>query len=499
MAASGTAWSHLRSGPGEPASYSPSALNDYGIRQDIRRSHRYSWMFTGWMVDRTLSEEEGGTEFVTIGVPDDFVAVRVGFANINRDAWTVRDMVACASSRWGDFFTPWEPGHGHRPPSAWSPVTFHNRGVDSATLVSRPEPASEIIVAGNKADPATGDASNPAWTFTDWVPCQSVGEDPATGMRVLMLRAFIPGGQTVTFTNGRLIEHTAAPLINRGYLHFVGGLKHGADWVRNREPLPDPGITTSVIDGNHLVNGQMMCLIQVMTRHAGIVGMVVGDSHQSGTGTSTGFNNFVARTMLDLGEGTKGKFPMGLASVAAGGIASAQFFPRMSALLHAVRPSFVVLPGWSANDRDGEVSANEHAENMVFTRMLMALDEIRDAGATPVLMTPFPRDPLFMNQDVMKVWRQRRAEILSFRDQGLFVIDAAEVLGSAENGELTGHYSTGLTSDSIHPNDSGHDRLAILLKNHLCQTLAASSSPLSGSPDRDHRPSSGLLGRLLGR
>jgi hypothetical protein len=68
--------------------------------QTVHRSQRYSWMFSGWIRAAAIAPGRGGTEFVTIGVPDDIYAVRIGLASLSRSPWTVSKVIACA----------WPPG-----------------------------------------------------------------------------------------------------------------------------------------------------------------------------------------------------------------------------------------------------------------------------------------------------------------------------------------------------------------------------------------------------
>jgi hypothetical protein len=427
---------------------------------ELKRSHRYTWMMNGWTNNSYLDDVGGGTEFTTIGVPDDFVAVRVGFANINTEPWTVRKIIACASSSWNDSFNPVDDTRTPRVAEAWSTLTFQNAGSDRDSLVTAAGAPVEIAVAGNGADPAMGETSNPFWTFTDWVPCASAAADPATGMRILMLRALIPGNQEVTFTNGKMTEYAADPSINNGYGYFTGGLKRDTDLVTDPAPQALHGMRASTLRANHLVNGQLISLVQVLTRNAGIVGLITGDSHQAGTSTTSNVNKFLTQCLLGIGRGTIGTVPVGVVSTASGGLSSQQFFPRMTTLLDTVRPSFVVLPGWSYNELDRGAYATASAEHVLFVRMILAADQVRAAGAIPIFTTPFPRNRAAMTPAVMDGWLAQRDAILAMRRTGEFVFDATPLLGAVENGRFTGTYLDGLSSDAIHPNNKGHAILA---------------------------------------
>jgi hypothetical protein len=455
-------------------------------RQSLRRSGCYSWMFSGWMHAAELVQGRRGTEFVTIGVPDDFYAVRVGLANLSRSSWTASKIIACASGCWNDYINPLDAAGVLRPSSAWSPVTFGNGGADRSSLVTAADAPDEIVVAAKSHDsradsPPAGDAPNPAWTFTDWVPCASAAADPVTGMRVLMLRALVPDRQVITYTNGAMDGFAGRPELHAGYDYFLGGMCHGQDRVTDPAYTAAERLQPAILTRNRIANGPVMCLIQVMTRHAGIVGLVTGDSHHAGTATTSQTNNFLLRCLLPLGRETRGTLPIGLVNTASGGLTSGQFFPRMTALLPAVRPAFVVLPGWSYNETNEGIHANQTAQNRLFARLLLAAEVVRQAGAVPVFVTPFPRDPTSMTKEVRSVWLACRDTLLTLRCSGELVLDATPLLGATTNGEFTGTYLDGLSLDQMHPNDAGHAAVARAL-TPIVRQFAGLGAQTDGQP-----------------
>ena len=287
-----------------------------------------------------------------------------------------------------------------------------------------------------------------------------LGTDPATGMRVLMLRALVPGNQVVTFTNGRMTGYSASASVNKGYRYFTGGLKKDTDLVSHPAPDAARHAPPATVDANHLVNGQLICCVQVLTRNAGIVGLVAGDSHQAGTATTSGVSHFLVQSLLEIGRECDRNVAGWRGQHAAGGLFVTPVLPRMAALLDAVRPAFVVLPGWSYNERDGGIHANAVAEDALFSRMKSAAGQVRAAGALPLFLTPFPRDRASMTPAVLDVWLARRDAVRSMRDAGEWVFDASPLLGAMRDGGLTGTYRDGLSNDTIHPNDTGHGILA---------------------------------------
>ena len=206
-----------------------------------------------------------------------------------------------------------------------------------------------------------------------------------------------------------------------------------------------------------------MCLIQAMTRNAGIVGMVTGDSHQAGSTTIGEMYNFVTQCLLPIGQESVGSIPIGIVSTAVGGAVSRQMFPRLTALLKAVQPAFAVLPGWTSNEHDGTPPPTQMAEDIVFARMLLAADEVRAVGAIPVFVTPLPVSPVFMTSETHARWLARRDTMLGMRASGELVIDGGALLSDRTNGTLTGTYREGLSLDAVHPNAAGHAIIAAAL------------------------------------
>ena len=424
----------------------------------LRRTHRISWMINGWLRPDTLGPDNGGTACLTLGCPDDFHAMRLGFANMTPRPWTVRRAIGCASAGFGDYVNP--AGNG-----SWTPFTFAMQGRDDDRIVTAPDAPTAITVAGNAPDPATGETENPAWTFTDWVPLTSIDPDPATGMRVLMLRALIDAGQTICVANGQLRGLTGNAAVNSGIDYFTGGIKLGYDRVTD----PSGQEIADTWRHNSLANGTPFPLVQFLTRRPGIVGITTGDSHQQGTSTTEQFTGFLFRCTAQLIRRQLGRIPFGMVNYAAGGLTSAQFFQRIETLLDATRPSFAVLPGWTYNDRSGATYADADALRAFLPRLLSAVESCTARGVQPVLLTPFPRDRNGMTEVQLGPWHGMRHAIMSMQESGVRVIDATAALGQETDGMFDGTYLPAMTHDGAHPNDAGHTAIAALLERIIAQ------------------------------
>jgi hypothetical protein len=452
--------------------------------QTLRRTRRISWMVSGWIVPAALGPKGGGTACFTLGCSDDFHAVRLGFANVTPTPWKITKVIGCASTSYGDYVHP----TGGAP---WRAFTFAMGGRDDDRLVTRPDAPTEITVAGNAVDPATGETGEPAWTWTDWVPLSSVAPDPATGMRVLMLRALVPSEQTVCCANGLLRTMNGNAALNSGFDCFVGGVKFDFDRVSDPTTATPPA---QAWRQNGLVNGSLIPIVQFVTAHAGIVGIGTGDSHHQGTATSDQFTGFLYRAITQLGRCYIGSLPFGMVNCAVGGLTSWRFFPRMEVLLRAVRPSFAVLPGWSYNDGAKPRRAPDALATEFLVRLTKAVETCGENGVLPILLTPFPRDRAAMTPPQVAAWRWLRERILGMGDEAAVVLDATALLGRESAEALDGTYLRGTSTDGAHPNDSGHTVVADALSEivrALCgpsgertQIAAAAQHAHAGDPIR---------------
>ena len=414
----------------------------------MKKTRRTSYMVSGWIESLRLEAEGGGTACLTLGCPDDFYAVRLGFPNISSDAWRLTKIIGRASEAFNDFVTPIGP-------SPW--VTFRPASATGNTPFDpdNDSPIEEICVAGKPPS----DPRDIAWTWTDWAPIASVAPAQPNGLRPLFLRALVPSEQTVSYAVGQLRTLLGNHPINHGFDTFIGGIKFNFDRVSN----PESDETAVIWIDNQLAVGSLFPLVQFMTKNPGLTGLVVGDSHQQGTSTTEQFANFAFRAVAAVMPDHIGSVPLGFVNAAVGGLTSAQSFRRMMELIDEVRPSYVILPGWTYNDQTGDIRADRRAMEKFFARLLMAIEQCEARGILPVLMTPLPRDAESMGPLQLEPWHWLRAEILEMGKRGAVVLDAAALLGRMSLDRLDGTYRPEFTSDNMHPNDDGHAAAAGLL------------------------------------
>ena len=439
-----------------------------------RRTKFVSWSPSGWLQSAAVP---AGTGVLAVGCGGAFRAVRVGIPNAGTDPFTIARMAASASADWSDYVNPTSG-------APWTHLTFAGQGELSDAVVSDPAAPREIIVHPAPAPALPGSGRAPRWTWTDWTPLRSAGPDRATGMHVLMLRWLnTVTGQRFTFANGNFGHGwTGLPEVNHGFDYAMGGYNNGADFVT----APAAGdMHWQTCRHNGLLNGTPLAIVQFLTERDGIVGMVAGDSHHSGTGTTNAFNNFLAQLATQLGRKHAGETPFGFVNCAVGGIASAEIFAHLRGLLPAVRPSFVVLPGWTYNEAHDGIHADAQANAVFFAALRDAAAACRRDGAMPIILTPFPRNQAAMTAEVLSAWRDLRDAILRLRSEGALVVDGGAALDRMEGDGLSGTYRAGLSDDTLHPNDRGHARVAAELApvvQNMCGLPAEAPAPEAATP-----------------
>jgi predicted Zn-dependent protease len=445
----------------------------------LPRSPTYTWYINGWMLPRRL-ERNHGTSFLTMSCPDDFFAVRVGFANVLSTPWTIGRAILCASAACGDHINPTDAEGRVRPDAAWRPLTFAGGGKDRPEIVTDPAAPTRIVVAGSGVPTTDPQGGEPVWTWTDWVPCRSLAPDPETGMRVLMLRAYAPGDEMITYPHGGFEDYHLDRSAHRGFEYVCFGC--GEDRITCPSQTQSDGWSVPDLLPRGLIYGSMFHAVQFITRHSVVQGFATGDSHHAG--------RFLRTAVTRIGAEYIGAVPFACANAAVGGLPSAKFFPRLDALFQAINPSYVVLPGWTYNDYPQPNPDPAAIDRRFFARLCEVAAGVRARGAVPVWLTPFPRNPADMTPPIIASWHWLREVIVAQRAAGEIVVDAAMLLGCSIAGRLTGSYRPEYTTDRVHPNEAGHDALGDLiqeaLKRHLVIGPAAENAlaaPLASSPE----------------
>ena len=256
----------------------------------IRRTSCISWSPSGWPQTATAPT---GTGIVTGSCSTPFRAIRIGIPNAETKPYKIAKIAGCPSATWNDYVNPTGDG-------IWRNFTFAGKGAASDTIVNDRSAPIEVTAWPSPEPALPGNGISVRWTWTDWLPIESVQPDPTTGMYVVMLRWLNSlANQIFTYANGLFIPGwTGCNDINHGFDYAIGGYNNGADHV-TRPMLGDMNWTTC--QKNSPLNGTPLAIIQFLTNFDGIVAIGAGDSHQSGAGTTNSFNGFLAQTITRLG------------------------------------------------------------------------------------------------------------------------------------------------------------------------------------------------------
>jgi hypothetical protein len=480
---------HGRHIPSPETGWTSGQADALAAQRPLRRTTCITWSPNGAL--RLRPRMQAGTTCLTIGCGHDFEAVRVGMPlAAAAPVPAFETIAACVSSSWGDRFNPLG---GHTPvllraathgssgglPEAdngYTPAT----GMDDARGEAQQPSAGSRFATERTPTGPTGDnhfPDIPLWAWTEWTPLSSAPPDPETGLRVLMLRAYAPEGGDVVFANGQFEGYRGERAVNHGFDVWMGGVNNGWDLSDFRNFDVPPLLV------NNPVNGTPLVAVQLRTRVAGIVGMVSGDSHQSGAATTAQANGFLLQAMTRLGSAHAGQIPFGIVNDAFGGARSREFLGRTCARLADIQPSFVVLPGWSYNDHLAGGDATEIDEAFC-QNLSSAIAAVRSVGALPIILTPFPRNPEALDSRLLWAWLMQRERILRLGGEGEEVIDASVLLGErypTQGGKaLGGLYVPGLTADEMHPNDAGHARIADALVAIITRRLRTDEDITAG-------------------
>jgi len=420
---------------------------------ELRKSSVLSWAPSGWLIDQEIKTV--ATSFHVIGVPSEFRAVRIAFANDTPNSFRVKGVIVSASASAGDFANP-------IPKNGWRRITFASNGQPSDEIMEDPAAPGGIDVQGSR----TCSSPIPEWTWSDWVPLSSIFDpNDEHNQCTVMVRVLLEANQVIVQPNGSFHGYFAEPKINLGYEYGAGWLP--IDCVNENLELREDLIKLASFGR---ARATIACF-QFLTLKPGYTIMTTGDSHQQGTSTTTQFMNFVLRSILELGAKHANRIPFGYVSCAVGGSTSEAAFSRLKRLVPIIKPSLVVLPGWIYNDEKDGINADVAIIRTFAARLMMAAETCRRHGGEPLFTTPLPRDAESMGSSQMEGWMEIREKIMNLRTVGLPVLDGASLVGALDySGHLTGTYLPESSDDSVHPNDKGHAMIATELTRLLSRT-----------------------------
>lgn len=425
------------------AGLSSASAVEIGARMDYMgyaRSRRLGNMLTKGFQGRLNTQATGGnphTTHIQFALESHYDAVRIIIPNSVTSAITgvtARVSAGGAAGAAGSS-TAIAPSDG-----AWPNVTW--AGASSVTL------------------PAGVSIDDASWTVSDWVTVNSLDRTDGGTLPLLHVRVYIPGANANRpswAASGLTAWETEATVAGR--------------IVRPRTQAVD-GVTTlgNFTTGGSVSNYQCVPVyVQYASRVDGITVMVVGDSIDEGAGaTSQRGANFLAQAAVSTMSA-----PVEFCVAAIGGSNSTAWRARLEALIDKVKPDYVLFPGFEVNDTATPMTTANI--KMMRGNIERARSIVASNGAVPIIRTGIPANA---TGTFAKAWGSSDSmrQMLNAERRGTvkyLLADYDNALAGAVNGSGQIEFGAGYTTDALHPNDAGHERISTAVLSPLLRQLQA--------------------------
>jgi lysophospholipase L1-like esterase len=384
----------------------------------------------------TLNTSSATTFQLTCELVDDFVAVRPIFANASTAlSDKVVYVAASALSSAADL---------NNSSGTWVQGTGREGYVSFLTALA----------------PATGRIS---FTVPDWIPLTSVARTDGGTNRLVAVRAYVSGNTlTQVVGTGSVPADALANWASRTDGNLVALRYQAADGVA----APTNFTSTTDRDQCAIVGVQYLSKSGKVTTVGG-----VGDSITEGRGTYLG-DSHVFQAARDVAAATGRKIEysnFGWSSETMTG--SSGFAGRAIDILESpVCPDILVMPTGSPNDLVSPTQSYMDQYQLERNHVAMRANERR---VVPVFWTFLPVNDSFRTwgtDDAFRVADNARA----LAQPGLIVADTSTVYSGATSGGQV-QIASGLTTDGVHPNDTGNAALKVPLITVLKSALSYAS------------------------
>lgn len=346
-----------------------------------------------------------------------FDAVRLVYGNDQPSPFTIAG--ACIA-------TPATPGADGVPLDAqgaamgWTPVTFGG----GQTGLAMPAAATQGI---------------PVFACSDWVTCPSTPPAEDDGLPWLMTRTFIPEGGRCILVDAATLDLFNTP--DQGKGRTLNAFHRDGDWVSQ------PAAMTGATPYGFLAP----VAIQYRSRAAGITVMCVGDSITRGRGTRSHYAPWGLRAIAALSHPDR---PVTFVNAGRDGARTAIFHATARSFLDVAWPEVMVIAPYSPNDTY-DVGAPPVPWQEGLGRALTLARDAAAHGCLPVLTTPLAWSGTNAASEAAR--RNVTSELRRLAALGVTVWDLDTAVTDQGNpARLPQEYG----GDGIHPNDTGHSRMA---------------------------------------
>lgn len=313
------------------------------------------------------------------------------------------------------------------------------------------------VSAGRVSSANAPDTGRINYFASDWLPVQSVPRTDGGAKPLIVLRAY--GGVDTTL-----------PVVGNGTDSFTNWATRsdGHRWVMREQSgdcITDPSTFTSTTN----VSRSPIVGIQYLSRGKVVNVLGCGDSITDGRGSYLG-QGFIMPSCNSL---SSDDVAVEYSNCGWSGQIAAIFAERAIDILQSdiVRPDVIVFPSQSPNDPTPVSVAGIAAAKVRRSRVLA---ECSRFGVTPVLWTMLPVNPSVADYNAADANRVAdNATVVALATRGVLVADTATAFSGSTDGDGQVNIASGLSTDNIHPNDTGNAALTAVLTPVLRRAIGA--------------------------
>jgi len=372
------------------------------------------------MRENTLTQRM--TFLITFPLEAQVEALRIGFANIAPEPYTIEGVCCCEGSQW-------EPAPG----SEWAFFTFSSAGngagsstgtsagTNTAETPRAPGRARQACVVPGNHPVETGATNVPVIYWSDWMRYRT----RAPSGRPQMLLRMVAPPQTLTLAQSEARGNLADTIPGLRPWTMEQWMINGDYVTQPRGPMPRPAV-------------QGVAPFYVLQYRAAVPGIqlvIGGDSHLAA------WHTFARQGAINL---STPQLPISTFDVAWGAQPSRTFWPCLDEAIDAAPPSVCLIQGWTFAD-----GSSRQTDLVYEDRVRESAQRVIRLGGVPVIMKAFPRH-LFGTRWV-EGWQWNNQQLDHLVPDALVFDPGPYVYDPRQPGNWLAEAST----DGVHPNVTG--------------------------------------------
>lgn len=289
-----------------------------------------------------------------------------------------------------------------------------------------------------------------SYTLTDMVPLPSVARTDGGTKPLLVVRAYFGANPSL-------------PVVGNGTDSFTNWASRtdGHRWVMRAET----GDSTTTFTSTTNISQSPIVGFRFLSRGRVVNVVAVGDSITDGRGTYLG-EGFVMPAVNELSTDA---LTVCYSNCGWSGQTTGVFFERAIDVVQQLRPDVLVIPAHSPNDETTTITADGVAQGAARRGRLLA--ECAKYGVRPVIWTMLPVNTAvnpWGSSDSLRT--ALNTATLALANRGVLVADTATPYsGTTTGGQV--QIAAGMSSDGIHPNNTGNTALKNVLKPVLARAI----------------------------